>query len=52
MTLVLGLIFERNSHQLDFVAPHMHMCFQARMADESQMAPTPQTVRYKLKRNE
>ncbi len=30
--------FEQNSHQLGFVAHHIHLCFQARMFDESQLA--------------
>ncbi len=29
------------SHQLGFVAHHIHLCFQARMSDESQLAPPP-----------
>jgi len=43
----LRLFFEQNSHQLGFVAHHIHLCFQARMPGESQLAPlaTPQTVR-------
>ncbi len=45
--------FEQNSHQLGFVAHHIHLCFQARMSDESRdMCTTgsiPQTVRYYMK---
>ncbi len=37
----LRLFFEQNSHQLGFVAHHIHLCFQARMSDESQLAPHP-----------
>jgi len=29
----LRLFFEQNSHQLGFVAHHIHLCFQARMSD-------------------
>jgi len=35
------LFFEQNSHQLGFVAHHIHLCFQTRMSDESQLAPHP-----------
>ena len=35
------LISKKNSHQLAFVAHHIHLCFQARMFDESQLAPHP-----------
>ena len=35
----LRLFFEQNSHQVDFVAHHIHLCFQARTSDESQLAP-------------
>ncbi len=34
-------IFQQNSHQLGFVAHHIHLCFQARMSDESLLAPHP-----------
>ena len=37
----IRLFFEQNSHQLGFVAHHIHLCFQARMSDESQLAPHP-----------
>jgi hypothetical protein len=37
----LRLIFQQNSHQLGFVAHHIHLCFQARMSDKSQLAPHP-----------
>ena len=37
----LYFFFEQNSHQLGSVAHHIHLCFQARMADESQLAPHP-----------
>ena len=39
----IRLFFEQNSH--------IHLCFQARISDESQLAPaTPQTASYKMKR--
>ena len=50
----IRLFSEQNSHQLDFVAHHIQLCFQARMSDESLLAPhvcTPQTVSYKMKKN-
>ena len=37
----LRVFFEQNSHQLGFVAHHIRLCFQARMSDESQLAPHP-----------
>ena len=37
----IRLFFEQNAHQLDFVAHHIHLCFQARMSDESHLAPHP-----------
>ena len=37
----IRLFFEQNSHQLGFVAHHIHLCFQARMSDESLLAPHP-----------
>ena len=38
----IRLFFEQNSHQLGFVAHHIHLCFQARMSDESLLAhPRP-----------
>ncbi len=40
--------FKQNSHQLGFVAHHIHLCVQARMSDESLLS-TPQTVSYKMK---
>ena len=42
----IRLFFEQNGHQLGFVAPHIHLCFRARMSDES----TPETLG--IKRNE
>ena len=38
---VIRLFFEQNSHQLGFVAHHIHLCFQAWMSDESLLAPHP-----------
>ena len=32
---------DQNSHQPGFVAHHIHLCFQARMSDESLLAPHP-----------
>ena len=29
------LVFEQNSHQLGVDAHHIHLCFQARMSDQS-----------------
>ena len=37
----IRLLFEQNSHQLGFVAHHIHLCFQARMSDESLLAAHP-----------
>jgi len=37
----IRLFFEQNSHQLGFVAHHIHLCSQARMSDESLLAPHP-----------
>ncbi len=37
----IRLFFEQNSHQLGFVAHHIHLCFQARISDESLLAPHP-----------
>ena len=37
----IRLFFEQNSHQLGFVAHHIHLCFQARMSDEPLLAPHP-----------
>ncbi len=37
----IRLFFEQNSHQLGFVAHQIHLCFQARMSDEPQLAPHP-----------
>ena len=37
----LGRFFEQNSHQLAVVAHHIHLCFQARVCDESQLVPHP-----------
>ena len=37
----IRLFFEQNAHQLGFVAHHIHLCFQARMSDESHLAPHP-----------
>ncbi len=41
-------LFEQNSHQLAFVAHHIHLCFQARVYDESQLAPNPRPQGIKL----
>ena len=38
----------QNSHQLGCIAHHIHLCFRARVSDESQLGSTPQTVRYKM----
>ena len=35
------LFSKQNSHQLGFVAHHMHLCFQTRVFDELQLAPQP-----------
>ncbi len=40
-TLLQLRLFLQHSHQLGFVAHHIHLCFQARMSDESQLAPHP-----------
>ncbi len=37
LTHTLGNVDQ--THQLGFVAHHIHLCFQARMSDESQLAP-------------
>ena len=37
----LSAFFEQNSHELGFAAHHIHLCSQARMSDESQLAPHP-----------
>ena len=37
----IRLFFKQNSHQLVFVAHHSDLCFQARMSDESRLAPHP-----------
>ena len=37
----IRLFFKQNSHQLGLVAHHIHLCFQARMSDEPQLAPHP-----------
>ena len=37
----IRLFFEQNAHQLGSVAHHIHLCFQARMSDESHLAPHP-----------
>lgn len=33
--------FEQNPHQIGFVAHHIHLCFLARMSDESYWLHTP-----------
>ena len=38
-TYHIHLLYLQKSHQLGFVAHHIHLCFQARMSDESQLAP-------------
>ena len=38
----LGFLSEQNSHQLGFVAQHMHLCLQARMSDECTSGSNPQ----------
>ncbi len=38
---VIRLFFEQKTHQLGFFAHHIHLCFQARMSDESLLAPHP-----------
>ncbi len=35
------LLLEQDSHQLDVLAHHIHLCFQASMSDESHMPPHP-----------
>ena len=35
------LFIEQNFHQLGSVAHRIHLCCQARMSDESQLAPHP-----------
>ena len=40
-TYHIHLWYLQNSHQLGFVAHHIHLCFQDRMSDESQLAPHP-----------
>lgn len=37
----IRLFFEANNDQLHLVARHIHLCFQARMSDESHLAPYP-----------
>ncbi len=37
----IRFFFEQNSHQVAHVAHHIHLCFQARMSDESLLAPHP-----------
>ena len=37
----IGLSFEQNARQLGFVTHHIHLCFQARMSNESHLAPHP-----------
>ncbi len=39
--ILIRLSVEQNSHHLGFVAHHIHLCFQARMSDESHLAPHP-----------
>ena len=33
------LVLERNADQMPLVAHHIHLCFHARMSDESHLAP-------------
>ncbi len=40
-TYHIHLWYLQNSHQLGFVAHHIHLCFQDRMSDASQLAPHP-----------
>ncbi|DBA66314.1 TPA: hypothetical protein ACH3X2_002563 [Trebouxia sp. C0005] len=35
------LFLERNADQMSLVAHYIHLCFQARMSDESHLAPHP-----------
>ncbi len=37
----IRLFVQQNSHQLGIVAHHIHLCFQAKMSGESQLAPHP-----------
>ena len=39
----IGLLFEQilNADRFDFMAHHIHLCFQARMSIESHLAPHP-----------
>ena len=40
----IRLFLEQNSHQLDSVAHHIHLCCQARISDESLLAPHPRLL--------
>ena len=37
----IRLVLERNADQIPLVAHYIHLCFQARMSDESHLAPQP-----------
>ena len=37
----LERFFKQSPHRLGFVAHLIHLCFQARMSDASQLAPQP-----------
>ena len=37
----IRLFLERNADQIPLVAHYIHLCFQARMSDESHLAPQP-----------
>ena len=37
----IRLFLERNAAQMSCVAQYIHLCFQARMSDESHLAPHP-----------
>ena len=37
----IRLFLERNVNQMSLVAHYIHLCFQARISDESYLAPYP-----------
>ena len=37
----IRLFLERNADQIPLVSHYIHLCFQARMSDESHLAPQP-----------
>ena len=37
----IRLFLERNADQMSSFAQYIHLCFQARMSDESHLAPQP-----------